>query len=398
MGRRLAVLGVLGALSVASAATQAAPSAALVADDVCVPGGGDDACALSALQTRSTGAQAASGALQAEGRAGELPPTTKRIEDARGTWVYDEQTFYDQHPISPSQKKEWSEHPERGKEHTELWSTSCHTWNGYFWPRVSFWAQEFKKRAKVAGDDEEKLAKLSKWTGQAAFAACLPPFDPRHGTPWAKPVSEWMMKVHQSDDLEMPKLTDPFFMLRSAQMMMVPQCQWWVTSLMCDLVYWVDKMQGDKKWEEGSFCWEKVQHPGYGFTIQGLNMSAQLDLPARPAEIPDDIHTHPEYLQCQDHNLDENDMEYYKAMCPFGGHYPDGMLGLTTWGEGAPAEARPEILKCSAKLKLPIPCDAPQAVWAWSPEIDLMRAPYWEKFATVLTNVSEKLVMSIIGD
>jgi len=321
-----------------------------------------EACTLSALQVSTA-------------RNGPLTSSSKNfrtetVESAKGKWFYSQEEFFDQWSIPlwlrKSSMQELGEGIFKSSTAFFMHGGACENWNGYFWPRISFWAQEFRKREqRVAPDDAAAGKRLFDWASAASYFACVPKADPRAGQNWSEPVNAWMKQVFESDgSLDMPPL-GPFFYMHSLEMVATSECQFWLKSLMCDVSYWSHRLKGTADWGDG-YCWDKVRHPGYAFTT--YNMSTAMGMEKRPAEIADDLH-HREYLQCQEHGLDE---AYFRAVCPFGGHYHDGFLGVSSWGEGVPEADRAGVLQCQAKLGGPPKVELLSPIYAWDPEIGLM--------------------------
>mmetsp|Transcript_64988 Transcript_64988/g.170164 ORF Transcript_64988/g.170164 Transcript_64988/m.170164 type:complete len:540 (-) Transcript_64988:8-1627(-) len=388
-------------LCVTLAVANAASPSALVADDACAPGSGDQACAFSALQVqKQRGGESAPSKSAASGRSGypfddgesflpldfftdAVPPgphandwKTKPIASTIGKWEYDKQEFMEQWGFPEYARTAAVANSVTGPS-TDFFTgeRGCENWAHYYWPRQSFWAQEFKRReALVNVGDAEAQAKLQDWTNKAAFMVCSVSADPRKvadpttqdgkkQAAWSKATNDVYRKVHESEDpWFFPKLGKHFYKeLNSLGTPANSECFFWVKQNMCETVYWSDVYKGHMDYGDG-YCWDTVEHPPWGFTSYNISMSPG---PPRPPDVPE---LHPEYLKCQERELGE---DYFGSVCPLGGHYPKGFMGQN-WGTGPPQEVRPPMIQCQAKLGGAPRVELFHFLLPWDPAIGLM--------------------------
>lgn len=143
----------------------------------------------------------------------------------------------------------------------------CKIWNAYYWPQSTFWAQEMWRRSKVINEDDvAQLVDFRNFALKAAYLGCVGKFDPRKGTKWSDPATQFMEKVARApdNDFKMPPL-DEFFLSRPLDMMVPDACFVWSSALNCDIAWWSTQMKGSKQYND-SICWDQVQWPGWGFT------------------------------------------------------------------------------------------------------------------------------------
>jgi len=225
----------------------------------------------------------------------------------------------------------------------------CSRFITYFWPMYSFWSQESVRRIEAFPESPtpEQTKKLQHFVRQASYLNCVWWQDPRAGTNWSAPVTEHMQMVRErpSTDLEMPDLPEWFKTVTKEFMYVHDACIFWTSTMTCNLGYIARDIQGEK--ELGNdICWDKVQIPDYGYSMHNHSL-----MPHRKS-IDQESYHHPEYLKCQEKPIGKEVLDHF---CPFAGHYPDGMLNVSSWGHGPEkgTQRYNDVLKCEAKLDVP---------------------------------------------
>lgn len=317
----------------------------LGADDACSAEAGPG-CAVSALQ-RTSGR---SGAAVGLGQEAAEPPN-KNTGASDEEWVWPRETL-DKHMRTERYKGDqfWTQIEDifapRLVQH-------CLRFNAYFWPQTSFWSQEVLRRVDALPDDMDAATQkqLQDFTRKASFLMCNFWLDPRQGTNWSQPVTEYMSKVKAmpSTSLDMPRLEGDFFTDNSTldNLWSGDSCMYWASNLMCDVGTMARELQGRKDLSD-ELCWDKVATPDAGFSVFGVSLQA-----GRPGVADsDNDYEHPEYQACQEKPLNKDVLGKH---CPMFGHYPSGYMNVSYWGTALPkgSSGREEVLKCEKKLGIP---------------------------------------------
>lgn len=345
----LAHWGTAAVPGAASASPSAATASALASDDACYADGEGVDCALGALQLEKR----RQGIVDSE-EAEAFPFLDENSipDEMLGRWTHSKEEMihmWQADKVFP----QWGLAGDSYQKYAAFMAPFateypfCTSYLAYWWPQNSFWAKQVGRRLRMVHlGDVFNLARVQKFARQAAFLASMPKFDPRDGAEWGEHVAQYMRQVSESDSLDMPML--PAFFRRSSlidQVWAPDVSMWWVENLFCDIDYWRKGMLGTK--EDGKeLCWDKVKFPGYGYSPVGL--SEVKGTPAWPTGFNLSDPQYPEYLACQDINLNQT---LFSSLCPFAGHIEPGTFGEQNWGKPPPTkEARREILLCQKKL------------------------------------------------
>lgn len=352
------LLRVLAVVSCASVITEArspeaaaAASAALAQDDACLASAGQG-CALEALQTTRTAlgsgaAHQASARQQARGN-----PT------ADSNYQHELQADKDQAAeigivldcdSAPCKIRGPANFSGQEAPFDQMFarigarSPGCKEWNAYFWPQISFWSGQIGRRFRSLDfDDMEGLERARKFAHQASYLVSIIYMDPRKGHAWSEPVQSFFRQVAEAEGPDMPELPEFFrYASRKPDMNGVLVTLAWFKNLACDIDWWQRDMAGSHQ-NHTDLCWSQVQHPRYGFSPMGLSMVRPE--PAWPLDY--DPLVHPEYLTCQDSELNST---FFDGLCPFGGHV-EHFDGVEHWGLGVPKYAQEEVFQCQNKM------------------------------------------------
>jgi len=352
------------------------PRHALGTDDACDAEAGS--CAVSALQIDSIRrAPAAAVAAKEENEDSEQRQQQPEEDESDTNWVWsrsemDRQQRMEKARSMPFMLDLYRTFAPRMVEH-------CVEWTAFFWPMMSFWSQEVLRRVEAmpADADAVSMEKLHKFAKNASYLMCDFWFDPRNGTEWSEPVTEYMQRVYSAPatDLDMPML-DGWFrnVKRMKKLWAADSCMFWADSLMCDLGIWSRERQGSKG--RDGLCWDRVPAPEYGFTSFGASMMD--DRKTAPESF--DAYAREEYNECLEQPLDKADLQHH---CPMFGHYHSGFLNVSSWGAGYPAGSSQynQVLQCQAKLNIPASASTTSALVLrpWGGNITLMDPPEDER-------------------
>jgi len=333
---------------------QAAATLALRADDAC---SADDSerCAVSHLQTLSSrGDAAASSAAGGRSKdpaavADTLAATPEKAAPTEEP-VQTEWTFPMNDDMAESLKADiYTKMFNTGLGKTIKFVDFCGKWLNYFWPKLSFLALEFRRRAKLLPDDisPEQKEKLRDFRTFIAWWMCQHDMDPRNGTKYGAPAASTMrnLAAFPSDSLEVPEF-DAWFGQQNAtgkaEVNAFTSCMVWTSGMVCDLGYLADSL-GGRSGDPDNICWDKLQHPKYLYAPM-LTRSV-----TPPGMEWYDNHT--EYSACQEHHLTSEVLHDY---CPWHAKMPKGILGIE-WGKEPDhtSEQYKDIMQCELKVGLP---------------------------------------------
>lgn len=372
----ISLVGATVAADVPTAAERA--RGALGQDDACADSG-DGACALQALQHRSSKGSQTPEATSAEEK---LTP-----ENAPEGWVWSSEDVKKQYVV-PLDRPDWLMNS-YATPFSVLVSWYCSRWLAYSWAKVAFWSQEVLRRTEAlpATPSPSQQEDLQKFARKATFLTCMDSFDAQKGSDWSSHVAEYMRTVAKmpSTSFEMP-LLDGWFTesYASYELFSLDACMFWVTSNIYDMAYLARDLKGNKDYGDG-ICWDKVDRNMYNLTMG--NFSLDIPFTIDPFEDNAMMDERDEYLECQEKPLTR---EVLEANCPMFGHYPEGMWGLGgmfwSWGEipSADSERYRVVMESNKKLGLPEFAQLDYVyLLPYADHVNLTETPEWKQNATL---------------